>query len=56
MEERGTPRIGDTKSGNVPINAGANDDVPINSKVLKVIEQKPGINREKLAEELQVDS
>ena len=34
---------------NVPIN------VPINSKVLKVIKQNPGINREKLAEKLQVD-
>ena len=30
MEERGIPHIGDTKSGNVPINAGANGDVPIN--------------------------
>ena len=44
---------------NVPINGGADDNVPINvpisNKVLKVIEQNPGINREKLAEELQVD-
>ena len=73
VKGRMTPHIGDTKSGNVPINAGANGDVPINvpinagvngdvpinvpinSKVLKVIEQKPGVNREKLAEELQVD-
>ena len=53
---------------NVPINAGADSNVPINvpinaetinvpinSKVLKVIKQNPGINREKLAEKLQVD-
>ena len=34
---------------NVPIN------VPINGKVLKAIERSPGINRRRLAQELQVD-
>ena len=42
---------------NVPINASINVpvNVPINNRVLKVIAQNPGINREKLAKELQVD-
>ena len=46
-----TPQKGSLKSSliNVPIN------VPINAKVLKAIERSPGINRRRLAQELQVD-
>lgn len=62
-----TPRLDNAKSDsvpiNVPINKVADRDVPINvpiketmaGKVLETIKRNPGINRERLAQELQVD-
>lgn len=62
-----TPRLDNAKSDsvpiNVPINKVADRDVPINvpiketmaGKVLETITRNPGINRERLAQELQVD-